>query len=490
MQLVERTEHRRQAAQASLDPGTQAKLGQFFTNAPTARLMASMPRLDDLNGTVRILDPGAGAGSLGAALVERIAAERPDLKVHLVAAEMDPAMVPVLAESLADCGTFPGVATDLVHGDFIDLSTGLCPDPRVSGPFDLVILNPPYLKVPSGSPYRAAVASVAADPPNMYAAFWALSVAAAMPGGQVVAIVPRSWANGSYFEQFRHWLLDRLSLNVLHVFESRSTVFKDGGVLQENVIVSGTVGPQAGQVVLSTSNGHTDHVTRQQVPIKAVLHPGDRHRFVRFTDGGVTVPSEARHTLAELGLKVSTGPVVDFRSRDWLATEEEPHAVPLIYPGNVRGGSIQWPRPETGKPQWYRASEPAANKWVTRSGTYTLIKRFSAKEERRRIVAAVCDMPDDVALENHLNYIHENGHGLTRDLAAGLSVWLNSTVVDQLFRTFSGHTQVNATDLRTLPFPSRVDLEALGRAIPGPLPRQEEIDLVVANTLIQIRRAS
>lgn len=488
--MLQRTEQRRQAAQAALDPDRQAKLGQYFTNAATADLMAAMPRLEQLKESVRILDPGAGAGSLGVALVERIRAERPDLAVHLVAAELDPAVIPVLTKSLADCETLSGVTTELVVGDFIELSTGAFPDPRVTGPFDLVILNPPYLKIAASSPYRAAMATLGVQAPNVYAAFWALSVAATKPGGQVTAIVPRSWANGSYFEPFRRWLLHRLSLEVLHVFESRSAVFKDGGVLQENVIIAGAVGPQSEQVTLSTSNGHTDQAARKQVPVTAVLQPGDRHQFVRFTDGGVTAPKGARHTLAELGLRVSTGPVVDFRSREWLAAEDEPGTVPLIYPGNVRGGGIQWPRPEIGKPQWYRSTGPAAAKWVTAAGIYAVVKRFSAKEERRRIVAAVCEVPGAVALENHLNYIHENGHGLSRELACGLSVWLNSTVVDQLFRTFSGHTQVNASDLKTLPFPSRADLQALGRAIPGLLPDQEEIDTVVSDTLTQMKRAS
>jgi adenine-specific DNA-methyltransferase len=84
-----------------------------------------------------------------------------------------------------------------------------------------------------------------------------------------------------------------------------------------------------------------------------------------------------------------------------------------------------------------------------------------------------------VGFENHLNYFHSKGKGLERDLAFGLFAFLNSTVVDQYFRRFSGHTQVNATDLRNLPYPDRCTLEAIGRSIENPNLRQEEIDDLV-----------
>ena len=53
-----------------------------------------------------------------------------------------------------------------------------------------------------------------------------------------------------------------------------------------------------------------------------------------------------------------------------------------------------------------------------------------------------------------MNYIHNNGSGLEKDVAIGIERWLNSAQVDDYFRIFSGHTQVNAGDLRQLPFPS------------------------------------
>jgi len=48
-------------------------------------------------------------------------------------------------------------------------------------------------------------------------------------------------------------------------------------------------------------------------------------------------------------------------------------------------------------------------------------------------------------------------------LAYGLAAYLNSEFVDKLFRNFSGHTQVNATDLRSIGFPAKDILIKLGK---------------------------
>jgi hypothetical protein len=47
-------------------------------------------------------------------------------------------------------------------------------------------------------------------------------------------------------------------------------------------------------------------------------------------------------------------------------------------------------------------------------------------------------------------------------LANGLAVFLNTTAIDENFRCFNGHTQVNATDLRLIKYPSRATLMTLG----------------------------
>ena len=95
------------------------------------------------------------------------------------------------------------------------------------------------------------------------------------------------------------------------------------------------------------------------------------------------------------------------------------------------------------------------------------MKRFSSKEEKRRVVAYVVNPRDikcdRVGFENHWNVIHRRKRGIDPVLARGLACFLNSTALDQHFRAFSGHTQVNATDLRNIKYPNLNLLQQLGK---------------------------
>ncbi len=482
--LLNIAEVERRAALDGLDTHTQSDLGQFFTPMPAARLIASLPRLPAY-GTLCVLDPGAGSGVLTAALVSRVLAEQPELSIEIVAVERDPAMLPHLLATLMECERAGNgrVTAKTVKADFILDFTGLNAPLSIDGKFDLVIENPPYSKLAASSTHRTAMRSAGVDTPNLYAAFLALSVVALRPGGQVVAITPRSFFNGPYFGAFRAHLLDSIALDRVHVFDSRSAVFADTGVLQENVIFAGTRGATPDVVELSVSRDHTGDISSHLVPYNDVVFPNDPNRFIRLaTDNADIVATKSvlsqPCSLTDLGIQISTGRVVDFRTRHALSDVEQPDAVPLIYPGNLRAGGVLWPR-AIHKPQWFQPHNDKDRGMLLPEGWYTVVKRFSAKEERRRIVASVwspVDNPGQVAFENHLNVFHISGHGLDEDLAKGIAVWLNSSVIDKLFRTFSGHTQVNATDLRTLRFPAAAVLRELGRKT---VASQVEVDSLV-----------
>jgi adenine-specific DNA-methyltransferase len=159
---------------------------------------------------------------------------------------------------------------------------------------------------------------------------------------------------------------------------------------------------------------------------------------------------------------------------------------PLIYPAHFDRGYVAWPRTASRKPNALLVSEESRALLVPNE-PYVLVKRFSSKEERKRVVAAVYDpvrIPGTVVgFENHLNYFHRNGQGLDLPLARGLAAFLNWTVVDAYVRQFNGHTQVNATDLRSLRYPSLPELEALGVAISDDFPDQDELDALIEREL-------
>jgi len=149
-----------------------------------------------------------------------------------------------------------------------------------------------------------------------------------------------------------------------------------------------------------------------------------------------------------------------------LRTMPEPGTVPLLYPGHFSGIKSTWPIEGMKKPNAILRNYDT-EKWLYQNSFYCVVRRFSSKEEKRRIVASVVE-PDAfgdasmLGFENHLNIFHENKNGLPEALALGLAIYLNTSAVDEHFRRFNGHTQVNATDLRQLRYPSRDILTALG----------------------------
>ena len=172
------------------------------------------------------------------------------------------------------------------------------------------------------------------------------------------------------------------------------------------------------------------------------------------------------NTLRSLGLEISTGPVVPFRATEFLAdAATEDSTVPLLWMQHVRPMRTSWPLGVCDKPQWIKVSADST-KLLVADKTYVLTRRFSAKEEKRRLVSAPLIRgslnADMVGLENHLNYIRGVWRDFDEELAYGLSALLNSACLDRYFRISNGNTQVSATELRAMPLPAEEDIRSIG----------------------------
>src|SRR5690606_5645382 len=112
--------------------------------------------------------------------------------------------------------------------------------------------------------------------------------------------------------------------------------------------------------MISSSAGPDDPdiYVREVLPAELVSQPDSVIHIVadgigsRFAEQVNSFPT----TLDDLGIQVSTGRVVDFRSREALGHEANGQTVPLIYPVHFDDGYIAWPKPGK-KPNYLKVSE-------------------------------------------------------------------------------------------------------------------------------------
>ena len=484
-----------------LAPDTRARLGQYLTPAPLADQMASYlacPQRD-----VHILDGGAGTGTLFASVVMRLCQRSsPPASIRLTAYEIDPLFAPYLAQSVALCAdlcrsraiTF---TADIRQADFLAETAALVggdlwDDTSPIPPVTCAILNPPYTKIHAQSVARTHMRRLGLETSNLYAGFVAAAIRLLTEGGELVALTPRSFCNGPYFRPFRDLLLSQMRLDRIHLFDSRTASFADDGVLQENILYHAIKGGAGASLVgISHSTLPDSHAPVIPVAFEEIVRADDPQHVIRIpsSSSDVFTPDVAAllsTRLADLGLSVSTGRVVDFRAKSALQSMPDGSSVPLIYPAHCRDGRVIWPQPQSRKPNALQLTD-ATRSLLVPNGIYVLTRRFSSVEERRRVVATLYT-PDAapgtwVGFENHLNYFHCAGNGLPLLFACGLVAYLNSTAVDRHFREVSGHTQVNATDLRNLPYPTRSQLERIGMTVCANQLTETEREMLVADIL-------
>lgn len=495
--ISDQVEFYRTDANRKLSLETRSALGQFMTPVPVASFMASLFNKPS-SKIVQLLDPGAGVGSLTAAFVENLcqSEDHPE-RLSVTTYEVDSVLINYLNSTLKSCRQKceeRGIKFDyeILQNDFICSAAEMLNDdlfsfnPQKSN-FTHVILNPPYKKIHSDSQHRLLLRSVGIETSNLYTAFLSLAIKMLQKDGELIAIVPRSFCNGPYFKPFRKFLLKNMGLQHIHVFESRDQAFGDDEVLQENLIFHAIKGRKPVKVTISSSVGpEFDSLTIFEASCDQIVDMADPDLIIHIVTSQldqyvIDRMQVFKQALNDLKIDVSTGPVVDFRLSEHISEKPDNQSVPLIYPTHFESHYIKWPKINGRKPNAI-SDKKDVQKWLFPNGHYTLVRRFSAKEEHRRIVAAIhtpqAVPAEKIGFENHLNVFHSNHQSLGPELAKGLAVYLNSTLVDMYFRQFNGHTQVNASDLRMLHYPDSQFLESLGENVQDfKFPTQKEIDI-------------
>lgn len=452
--------------------------GQFFTSKETAVFMAKMfsvPKKEE----VYVLDPGAGTGILACALIEEIQAKRTISVVHLTCYENDSEVLELLRQNLAliKAESEIKINVNLIEEnyilsqeeDFNDKSDGI-----KRQQYDMIIGNPPYMKLTKDADEVKCMTEVCYGAPNMYFLFATMSLFNLMDESEMVYIIPRSWTSGAYFKKFRQYLFEHGVLAQVHLFVSRDKVFDNESVLQETMIVKIVkivkMNKKPKNVLITSSFSNEDYKELKQlsVPYSFVVSGQEKYVYLVTNEEELRVLERVNRlsgTLESVGAKMKTGLVVDFRHRELLRSTETQGAVPLIYAQHINRGFVEFP---IQKENEYVMSDRSG--LIQENCNYLMVKRFTSKEEKRRLQSGIylarkCSQYSYISTQNKVNFITGISESLSECMVFGLYVVFNSTIYDVYYRILNGSTQVNSTEINTIPMPDKDIIQSMGRKL-------------------------
>lgn len=471
--------------------------GQFFTPLSIANFMSSFGKTD--KEKIKILDPGCGIGILSTALAEALLVNSKNLKIiELVAFETDTQILPYselcleylrlwLSKQNIEFTFF------LCKNDFILHNSSILNNHNNHlEEYDIVISNPPYFKLPKNDERIKIAQSVIYGQSNIYSIFLIISAKLLKENGQLLLITPRSFCSGSYFRVFRETFFSLVELKTIHLFNSRKSAFKKDNVLQENLIIEAsrrrTVEKNQTSLSLSfesqltiSSSETIEDINKRKInkyDISNLINFNSYQKILHLplnkTDQKIIkIFKNWTGSLKLYGLEISTGPVVDFRTLEWIKLKPSKKTVPLFWLHNVDSMNLIWPRNNGNRGKikgQHIILDKISTSRLVKNKNCILVRRFSTKDDNRRLIAApyfkqFSTDKEFIGIENHLNYIYHKEQDLTSDVTLGLSALLNSKIFDLYFRTFNGNINVSATELRDFPLPDFNLIKTIGNKI-------------------------
>ena len=454
------------------------RLGRLFTKKESAKIMASAFSIDVEKTSYTILDPGAGTGILTAAVIERICKEAPSCKqIFVTCYENNPAFADMLEDNLErirkkcrhdfDVRLFASVYRENYltesKNHYIVTFFDTVPDK-----YDVIICSPPTELYEKDSPEALATGGVTQLKTGAPYLFLAQAAKQLEASGELTIMLPVSYASAASLTPLRLELANSLSLESLHLFVGKQKNLKRAVPLKKNFILTYKNAPKNSKVAISCSEDNG----KNTVKLSSLAYDF----VVDKETGALTLPKSAEdtmivehisrlpETLSSLGLKMSTGLIIDSKCEGMIFSEPREGTVPLIRQNAIKNGVVVFPSKISGQ---YIA--PLKSALMQKNKNMIIIKRIPAKSDARFINSAIylaAQMPKEsfISTHNKVNFIDT----VNRDaemcprLVFGLFALLNSTIYDRFLSIVSKSKQINAKEFKSLPLPPKNIIENIG----------------------------
>jgi len=464
---------------AMLPDQTRSRLGVYYTPPGLARRLLDMATAAGADWrSCRVVDPACGGGAFLAPIARRILSESRGLGARQIVRsigsrvrglEIDP--FAAWASQVILELTLMGACREA--GERLPIVVAVCNSLLTEvdeGGFDVVIGNPPYGRVTLSPEVRERYRRGLYGHANLYGLFTDLAIRLTRPGGVIAYVTPTSFLAGEYFKALRRLLAGQAPPSNIDLVTPREGVFDD--VLQETLLAT----YQRGQKPASSSVYFIAPVDYDNIEVESAgqfalpSQAGNPWLIPRTLEQEQLIGALKRmpHRLRDYGYEVSTGPLVWNRHKKQLRSRADKATLPLIWAECVTPtGAFVFRADKKNHEPYFKPLD--GDEWLITRKSCVLLQRTTAKEQNRRLIAA--ELPSRflaehgaVVIENHLNMIRPI-NGAPRIPQKVLTAFLNSEIVDKVFRCFSGSVAVSAYELEALPLPPPESFDCISQLV-------------------------
>lgn len=489
------------------------KLGQFYTPINIVQRMVCEIRdnLKDLTNIDLLIDPACGTGVFLIEIIKELKKVFPAstvieyVKNNIYAYDVNPFAIVATKINIAYILLREFSEDRIEIWDYITRQINVFSNIQWKNTvaeldnnvYKIIVGNPPYFKLNSRLIKDInGYDEILYGQPNIYSFFMYWGIKHLKKDGAMSFIVPQSIRSGLYFKNLRFKMKD-LRIRALINIDSRQNVFDRAEqavliiCLENKPVVnsktkiqfydgSGIINTEfkisRSKLMLDEKNNHI-FVINKKVEMYDILD----NIFSNF----YSLDSE------EVKLKFCNGLFVWNQHKNDMV-DEEINAIPIIYGGHIQPVKFDFSVCSANKERKpYALVTEKTNSFVLK-GKRLLIQRTTNFEKDIRLKA--CIISDDFLekyenyfLENHVNFLCSN-EGKEEIISLEKMYYylgmLNSKLVNCIFTSKSGNTQVSANELNALPFP-KDDFSDISRFVSKHIDclheHQRELDMLVCN---------
>ena len=437
----------------------------------------------------KILDPSCGGGAFLSPVALRMAASLPkkiandstklinDISDRLVGFEIDPFSA-WISQTLVEMAFLPQcIEADKRFPRIVKVCDSLIQIPTKTNCVDLVIGNPPYCKISLSPELRDKYSRSLFGHANLYGIFTDMAITWTNPNGYIAYVTPTSFLGGQYFKSLRSLISTEAQPVAMDFVSERKGVFEE--VLQDTMLV-----------VYNKNNRTRDNEGNTTVNVHSLKSNGDGKTVIIKDIGHFQLPVGSEDPwlipkepeqieLVEkiikmpdrfdrYGFEIITGQFVWNRNKNRICAEQVPGSYPIIYADALgTDGEVRLISNRPHRLPYFIPSDTQG--FLITNQPCILIKRTTAKEQKRRIFASLLSqnlISDNggVVIENHVNIIKPTAEKTTISLET-LVTLLNSDMFDMIYRLISGSVAVSAFELNSTPLPSLASMKKLEKQI-------------------------